>query len=139
MGLRCEVVDLMGPDVVNELMHPSSVCDIPIVQMQVAPGNVFIVVQVINTSAIEGRGPSHHPMHFVALGQQLLCHIGAVLTRDSRYENSARFCHIDSFIRFTLTASEAYSRNWAANNPCESLRDLLAELTTAPRIEVASI
>jgi hypothetical protein len=36
---------------------------------------------VVNARAVEGRGPAHHPVNFVALFEELLGHIGAVLPR----------------------------------------------------------
>jgi stage V sporulation protein SpoVS len=54
---------------------------------------MIIVVQVINAGAVECAGAPNQAVHLVALLQQLLGHVGAILTCDPGYECTAYLCH----------------------------------------------
>jgi hypothetical protein len=49
-----------------------------------------ILIEVINPTGIEGRGPANHAVNFVSLREQKLGEITAILTCDTRDE---RFFH----------------------------------------------
>lgn len=93
MGLRCEVVNLVRAELRDELVHPSCISDVPIVQVEVPSGDVLIVMKVIDAGSIEGARAAHQAVNLVPLLQQLLSHIGAILTGHTGDECALGFRH----------------------------------------------
>lgn len=82
----------MRADLAHELVHACGVGDIAVVQVEVLTWEVIIVMQVVNTAAVERARTAHDAVHFVALVQQLAGHVGAVLTRHARDERALCLC-----------------------------------------------
>ena len=74
-------------------MHACCVRDIAVVQVQVLARNVLGRMQVIDPGAIEGARAANQSMDLVSLVQQLLRHVRAILTRDTRDEGALCLGH----------------------------------------------
>ena len=91
-----EVVDLLRVDLPHQLLHAGGIGDVAVVQMEVLAGDVVVMVQVVDARPIEGAGPANDAVHLVALVQQLLGHVRAVLTGHARDERTLRLRHRSS-------------------------------------------
>ena len=67
MRLRGEVVDLVRSKVGYELMHARGIGHVTVVKMQILSRQMFIVVQVIDATAVERAGPPDKSVNFIAL------------------------------------------------------------------------
>ena len=83
MALRAEVVDLVGLELVEQLHHLHRVGEVAVVQEEPHAVHVGIAVEVVDPAGVEGRGPPDDAVHLVALFEQQLREIGAVLARDA--------------------------------------------------------
>ena len=52
-------------------------------QHEATIGLVWVLVQVVDSLRVEGRGPALDAVHFVALLEQEFCQVGAVLAGDA--------------------------------------------------------
>ena len=69
MRLRSKIVDLVRSKFGYELMHARGIGHVAVMKMQILSRQMFIVVQVIDTTAIEGAGPPHKSVNFIPLVQ----------------------------------------------------------------------
>ncbi len=86
-GLRREIVDLVGLRLLHDAHEAREVAHIAVVQAH-AIGDADPAQAVIVDAAV--RGSAHDAMNLVALIQQKLREIGAVLSRDARDERALR-------------------------------------------------
>ncbi len=90
VALRAEVIDLVGIDRLEHPAQPGAVGHIAIMQAQPGAGEMRIVVEVIDAVGIEQARPPHQAMHLIALGQQQLGQVGAVLAGDAGDQRALR-------------------------------------------------
>ena len=83
MGLRAQVVDLVGLDLVDEPDQPGRVAEVPMVQEELDLLLVRIAVEVIYALGVEGGRAADEPVHLVALLEELLGEEGSVLAGDA--------------------------------------------------------
>ena len=76
-------------------MHPGRVGDIAVVQMQVLPGEVFVVMKMIDTRPVEGARAPDESVDLITLFEELLSHIRAVLARHTGNESTFGLHNID--------------------------------------------
>ena len=69
MRLRSKIVDLVRSKFGYELMHARGIGHVAVMEMQIPPRQMFIVVQVIDATAIERAGPPDKSVNFIALVQ----------------------------------------------------------------------
>lgn len=74
-------------------MHPCRIRHISVMQVKVPPRNVLIVMKVIDPTTIERRRPANQSMNLIALIQQLLGHIRAILTGHTGDEGTPLLGH----------------------------------------------
>ena len=91
MGLGAEVVDLVGVDLVEQVDEGDAVVEVAVVQEQVAPGGVGVLVDAVQALGVEGGGAADDAVDLVALAQQQLGQVRPVLTGDAR--DQRRFRH----------------------------------------------
>ena len=94
MRLRGEVIDLVRSKFGYELMHARGIGHVTVMEMQILSRQMFIVVQVIDATAVERAGPPDESVDFIALVQKLLGHVRAVLAGHSSNERSSGFRHV---------------------------------------------
>lgn len=90
MALRPQIIHLMGLNFAQDAGQIGRVGKIAVVQMQAGIGFVRILIDVIDPTCVEERRASLDPMNLVALVQQELSQIRAVLSGDPCYE--CAFC-----------------------------------------------
>lgn len=78
----------MWPQVADELMHAGGISDIAVMQVQIAPWQMVVMMEVIDPGAVEGARSPYQPVNLIALIEELLGHIGAVLACHTRDECS---------------------------------------------------
>ena len=83
MALRAEVVDLIGLHLLNDPLQVAAVAQVAVVQRQAWIQLVRILIEVINPGGVEAAGPALNAMHGVALLQQQLRQVAAVLAGDA--------------------------------------------------------
>ena len=83
MALGPQVVDLIGLHLLDDPDQVGAVGEVAVVQHQPRVGLVGILVEVINAAGVETAGPALDAMHHIALLQQQLRQITAVLPRDA--------------------------------------------------------
>ncbi len=86
MALRGEVVDLVGLYLLDHADQVGRVGEVAVVKVQPHIALVGILVQVIDAIGVEKRGTALDAVDLVALVQQELGEVGAVLAGDSRDE-----------------------------------------------------
>ena len=84
MGLRTEIVNLIGLDLVDQTTEAGSVCQVAIMKMKSNFSLVRVRVDVIQTIRIESGRPANDAMHLIAFGEQELGQVRAILPRDSK-------------------------------------------------------
>jgi hypothetical protein len=70
----------VGVELRNQLVDPSRIGYVAVVQKQVLAWQVVVMVQVVDPAPVKARGAADQTVDFIALFQQLLGHIRAVLT-----------------------------------------------------------
>jgi hypothetical protein len=65
-------------------------------QIQVSAGEVIVMVKVVDPATIETRGAADQTVDFVAFVQELLSHIGAILTGYTGDKGTLRLSHVSS-------------------------------------------
>ena len=83
MALRAEVVDLVGLDVTQEIDERRGVCQIAVVQEQAPALDMRVLVDPVEPLGVEARRAADDPVHLVALAEQQLGEVGAVLACDA--------------------------------------------------------
>ena len=87
MGLRAEVVDLVGLDLLDDVDEGRGVGEVAVVEDEVRVGLVRVLVEVVDAGGIEERRTAFDAMDFVALGEEELGEVGAVLAGDAGDES----------------------------------------------------
>ena len=88
MALGAEVVDLIGLHLLDDPDQVGAVCEVAVVELQLgalalAAGLVGILIEVVDSLGVEAAGPALDAMHAVALFQQQLGQVGAILAGDA--------------------------------------------------------
>ncbi len=86
MALRPQVIDLVGANLVEEVGELARIGEIAIVQDDAGLGVVWILVEMLDPLRMEGTGPPDQPVDRVALREQQLTKVRAVLAGDARDE-----------------------------------------------------
>ena len=81
--LRRQVVDLRGVDRLQQRHQPRAVGQVAVVQEQPGLRVVRVTVKVVDARGVERRCAPDQPVHLVALVQQQLGQVGAVLAGDA--------------------------------------------------------
>jgi len=126
MALSPEVVDLVGFDVVDDVGDLLIVGEVAIVEKKPGARIVRIGIDMVESGSIEGRCPPDNPMHLVALMEEKLGEIRAVLSSDAGYQrffwNSVhspplgigkRFVHLSYMDFVFLTSDLLFLANWS--------------------------
>ena len=79
MALRGEVVDLVGLHLLDDAHQAGGVRQIAVVQDEAPVRDVRVLVQVVDAVGVEKRSAALDAVDFVALGEQELGQVGAVL------------------------------------------------------------
>ena len=88
MRLRAQVVNLIGLDLIDQAAEACGIGQIAIVKAQGRLRLVRIGIDVIEAVRVKCRSAADDSVNFVALGEQKLGEIGAVLTGDAGDERS---------------------------------------------------
>jgi len=83
VALGGEVIDLVWFDCPDEPGELRPVGQIPVVEHQRDPLLVRVVVEMIDPVCVERRSAADDPVYFVALAEQELGQIGAILAGDA--------------------------------------------------------
>jgi len=83
VGLRPEVVDLVGLDLLENAPEARPVGQVAVVQEQPRAGLVRVDVEVIDPVRVEGAGATDDAVDLVALLEQELREVRAVLASDA--------------------------------------------------------
>ena len=83
MALGAEVVDLVGLELVEQLDQRDRVGEVAVVGEQADPLLVGVVVEVVDPVGVEARGAADDAVDLVALLEQELGQVGAVLAGDA--------------------------------------------------------
>ena len=89
MGLRAEVVDLVRLDLAQQGDQPRAVGEVAVVQEEPGVRVVRVLVEVVDPAGVERRRPADQAVDLVALGEQQLGEVGAVLAGDAGDQCSA--------------------------------------------------
>jgi hypothetical protein len=79
VALGSEVVNLVRTELIKERGERAGVCEVGIVQKEVSAGLVDILVDVIEPFTVEAGGTAFQAVDLVALSEEKLREIGAVL------------------------------------------------------------
>ena len=90
MALGTEVVDLVRLHLLQDTGEVRTVRQVAVVQNEVLVLHMRVFVDVVHALRVEGRGAALDAMHFVALGQQELSEVRAVLAGDAGNQTSFR-------------------------------------------------
>ena len=99
MGLRTQVIDLIWLNIADQPSEVRSVSQVAVVQLKAGIGGVGVLVEVINSLGIQRRRTPLDPVNLVALIEQELRKVGAILARDASYKC---FFHVYSYLNFLL-------------------------------------
>ena len=91
MALGGEVVDLVGPHLGHDAQQAAGIGHVAVVQRERQAGLVRLVEEMIDAVGIEQRRPPLDAVDRVALAQQELGEIGAVLPGNAGDQRD--FCH----------------------------------------------
>ena len=83
MALRAEVVDLVRLDLRQQRDEPGAVVQVAVVQGQPAGRLVRVLVDVVDALGVERGRAADQPVHLVALREQQLGEVRAVLAGDA--------------------------------------------------------
>jgi hypothetical protein len=83
VALRGEVVDLVRPHLLDDADQVGGVGEVAVVQLERHLGLVRVAVQVVDAVGVEERRAALDAVHLVALVEQELGEIGAVLAGDA--------------------------------------------------------
>jgi hypothetical protein len=79
MALRPEVVDLVRPDLADDVREVVGVVQVAVVELQPGARHVRVLVDVVEPLGVEARAAPDDPVHFVPLRKQELREVAAVL------------------------------------------------------------
>ena len=97
MGLRTEVVDLVGLYFLDDARQVGGVGQVAVMQDEILVLDMMVLVDVVHPLGIEQRGAALDAVHFITLFQQQLRQIGAVLTCDARDQRFLTFHFVHLF------------------------------------------
>src|SRR5438105_13771632 len=83
VALRPEVVDLLRPHLVDQPRQPGGVGHVAVVEDQAKVGLVWVLVEVIDAARVDGGRAPDQPGNLIALLDQELSEVRAILTGDS--------------------------------------------------------
>ena len=83
VALRAEMIDFIRPDAVDEPREVQRVGKIAVVQEEAHAVDVRIGVEVVDARGVEGAGAADDAVDFVALLEQQIGEVGAVLAGDA--------------------------------------------------------
>ena len=83
MGLGAEVVDLVGLGLLQDADQVRRIRQVAVVQLEAQVRLVRVLVQMVHAAGVEGGGAALDPVHRVALRQEKLGEVGAILARDA--------------------------------------------------------
>jgi len=96
VALGAEMVDLIGPEVVDEIGHLLGIGQVAIVEKEPDIRKMRIFIEMVDPAAVEATGTANEAVDFVALMKKKFGKIGTVLAGDSGNE---RFFHIKILTR----------------------------------------
>src|SRR5574344_703266 len=101
VALRGEVVDFVRLDLVDELDQVRAVPKVSVVEEQLHPVDVRILIQVVDSLGIERGRAADDAVDFITFRKKQFREVASVLSSDARNQ---RFFHVDSFslLIFTL-------------------------------------
>jgi hypothetical protein len=67
MALRAKIIDFIRLQLVEELHESDGISQVPVMQEQVYPIHVRILIEMINPRGVKGAGSSDDSVDFVAL------------------------------------------------------------------------
>ena len=82
MALSPKVVDLIGLHLLNDADQIGAVGEVAVMKNQARISVMGVLIEVIDTTGVEAAGPALDPVHLVALLQQKLGQIAAILACD---------------------------------------------------------
>ncbi len=88
VGLGAQVVHLAGLDLAEDVAQRVAVGEVGVVEEQLHPLLVGVEVEVVDALGGEGGGAANQAVHLVALAEQELRQVGAVLAGDAGDERS---------------------------------------------------
>ncbi len=88
MRLRAEVVDLIGLDLVDELVNDARIGEIAVVEVEPAGWIVRVLVDLVNPAGVERTGSPDNPVDLVSLLQEEFGEVRPVLSGDAGDECS---------------------------------------------------
>jgi hypothetical protein len=83
MALGREIIDLGRPDLLDYPDQAGAVGEVAVVELEADVGLVEVAVEVVDPPGVERRGAPLYPVDDVALVEQQLGEIGAVLAGDA--------------------------------------------------------
>ena len=83
MALGAEVVDLVRPDLLEEVGELAGDGEVAVVEIDPRLGVVEVLVEVVDPVGVEGAGPADEAVDLVALAEQEFGQVGAVLAGDA--------------------------------------------------------
>jgi hypothetical protein len=110
VALRSEVVDLVGLNFLDDPDQVRRVREVAVVQDHPPIRIVRVAVQVIDPVGVEQRRTAFHAVHLVALRQQQLREIRAVLARDPRDQRTLLVWMLHNGSRTVTLARRASAR-----------------------------
>jgi hypothetical protein len=105
MALGCQVVDLVGLDLLEDADQVGGIGEVPVVENEIAVLLVGVLVEVVDAVGVEGGCPAFDAVDFIAFFQQEFGEVGAVLAGDA---GDQCFFHGDSGVGSGLR----YCRYW---------------------------
>jgi hypothetical protein len=83
MALCRQIVDLVGLGLLQQPDQVGAVGEVAVMQMEAHPGVVRVAIEVVHPLGVEGRRAPLDAVDGIALMQQQLGEIGAVLSSDA--------------------------------------------------------
>ena len=104
MARRAAFSNVARLDAVEQLDEVGRVGDVSVVQEQPHPVDVRVLIEMVNASRVERRGPADDPVHLIAFSEQEFRQIGTILPRDAGNECFFH-CHVSLSEDCETTAS----------------------------------
>src|SRR5258708_6998812 len=83
MGLRPEIVNFIGLDLVHKMTEAGCICQVAEVKMESSLSLMGIRIDMIQTVRIKSGCPADDPMHLIAFCEKELGQVRSILPRDS--------------------------------------------------------
>ena len=83
MALRCQIVNLVGLNLLNQADKITRIGQVSVMQRKVTIRSVGIFIKVINAGGIKRRSAPLDSMNLVAFGQEVLRKVGSILARNA--------------------------------------------------------